>query len=148
MGSRPDACQGASAFALGVRELVMERLPRSVATVGNMIFEPGAFNVVPQSVTVFLEFRADDNTTLDAMEEALLARASAEADRLGLRTDVEPVERGTPVRMDADVRESIAQVCDRLGLSHADLPSGADHDAQVRAPVCPTGMIFVPSVEG
>lgn len=148
MGSRLDACLGASAFALGVRELVMERFPGNVATVGNMVFEPGVFNVVPQSVTVFLEFRADDNTTLDAMEEALLARVSEEADRFRLRTDVEPVERSTPVRMDTGVRESIARACDRLGLSHADLPSGAGHDAQVLAPVCPAGMIFVPSVEG
>jgi len=148
MGSRLDASQGASAFALGVRELVMERFPGSVATVGNMIFEPGAFNVVPQSVTVFLEFRVDDDVTLNAMEEVLLERASAEANRLGLRMDAEPVERSTPVRMDADVRASIAEACDRRGLSHADLPSGAGHDAQVLASVCPAGMIFIPSVEG
>jgi N-carbamoyl-L-amino-acid hydrolase len=28
------------------------------------------------------------------------------------------------------------------------LPSGAGHDAQMMARLCPTGMIFVPSVKG
>jgi N-carbamoyl-L-amino-acid hydrolase len=35
-----------------------------------------------------------------------------------------------------------------LGLKHAPLPSGAGHDAQALARICPTGMIFVPSVGG
>jgi N-carbamoyl-L-amino-acid hydrolase len=28
------------------------------------------------------------------------------------------------------------------------MPSGAGHDAQMLARVCPTGMVFVPSVKG
>ena len=28
------------------------------------------------------------------------------------------------------------------------LPSGAGHDAQMMARVCPTGMVFVPSLKG
>ena len=28
------------------------------------------------------------------------------------------------------------------------MPSGAGHDAQMLARICPTGMIFVPSVDG
>ena len=34
------------------------------------------------------------------------------------------------------------------GLSCRRLPSGAGHDAQMMARVCPAGMIFVPSVGG
>jgi beta-ureidopropionase / N-carbamoyl-L-amino-acid hydrolase len=36
----------------------------------------------------------------------------------------------------------------RLGHSVRRLPSGAGHDAQMLARVCPAGMIFVPSVGG
>ena len=35
-----------------------------------------------------------------------------------------------------------------LGHSVKRLPSGAGHDAQMLARVCPAGMIFVPSVDG
>ena len=36
----------------------------------------------------------------------------------------------------------------RLGRTTRRLPSGAGHDAQMLARVCPTAMIFVPSVDG
>ena len=42
-------------------------------------------------------------------------------------------------------QQAIVQAADRLGLSHISLPSGAGHDAQALAPLCPVGMIFVPS---
>jgi N-carbamoyl-L-amino-acid hydrolase len=35
-----------------------------------------------------------------------------------------------------------------MGLSVKRLPSGAGHDAQMLARVCPAAMIFVPSVGG
>lgn len=37
---------------------------------------------------------------------------------------------------------------DDLGLSFQLMPSGAGHDAQDMAQIAPTGMIFVPSVNG
>ena len=36
----------------------------------------------------------------------------------------------------------------RLGHSTRRMPSGAGHDAQMLARVCPTAMIFTPSVNG
>ena len=35
-----------------------------------------------------------------------------------------------------------------LGLSSIALPSGAGHDAQDLAQICPVGMVFVPSLKG
>ena len=35
-----------------------------------------------------------------------------------------------------------------LGLPCRRLPSGAGHDAQMMARICPASMIFVPSVDG
>ncbi|MCD8671308.1 M20/M25/M40 family metallo-hydrolase, partial [Klebsiella pneumoniae] len=37
---------------------------------------------------------------------------------------------------------------ERQALSYRRLPSGAGHDAQFMASVCPAGMIFVPCVDG
>ena len=44
-----------------------------------------------------------------------------------------------------DAIEALAQ---QKGLSTRRMPSGAGHDAQMIARVCPTGMIFVPSLDG
>jgi len=148
MGRRLDAAQGAGAFTLAARERVMRDFPGCVVNVGNMEFEPGAFNVVPQTVTVALEFRADDDDELDEMEASLLQQASIEAQRFGLGLETAFLDSTPPARMNDTVRDAFAQASKLLGLRHTFLPSGAGHDAQCLAQICPAGMIFVPSVGG
>ena len=45
-------------------------------------------------------------------------------------------------------RQAVMEACESLGLTHMPLVSGAEHDGQSLAGICPIGMIFVPSVEG
>ena len=42
----------------------------------------------------------------------------------------------------------VSNIASKLGFRVKSLPSGAGHDAQMFAPNCPTGMIFVPSHKG
>ena len=46
------------------------------------------------------------------------------------------------------VQDAIGRAADAAGLKTMRLPSGAGHDAQQIAQLCPMGMIFVPSVGG
>jgi acetylornithine deacetylase/succinyl-diaminopimelate desuccinylase-like protein len=50
--------------------------------------------------------------------------------------------------MAEEVKARISDACENLGLSMKMMPSGAGHDAQLFAALCPTGMIFVPSQGG
>jgi N-carbamoyl-L-amino-acid hydrolase len=50
--------------------------------------------------------------------------------------------------MSAAAQNAIRAASKGLGLTHLPLTSGAGHDAQNLAAVCPAGMIFVPSVDG
>ena len=56
--------------------------------------------------------------------------------------------RFDPVRFDPAIVDRVERIAGQQGLSHRRLPSGAGHDAQILARICPTGMIFVPSVNG
>jgi N-carbamoyl-L-amino-acid hydrolase len=56
--------------------------------------------------------------------------------------------RWPPVAFDPAVGDRVEATARRLGHSVRRLPSGAGHDAQMLARVCPAGMIFVPSVGG
>ena len=49
---------------------------------------------------------------------------------------------------DLRIREVIERTATGFGLSASRMPSGAGHDAQSIALLCPVGMIFVPSVAG
>lgn len=50
--------------------------------------------------------------------------------------------------MSENIRETFKKSCHQLGLTHTSLSSGAIHDGQSLAGVCPIGMIFVPSLDG
>ena len=148
MEDRIDASLGAGAFTLAARELVMTKFAGGVVNTGKMDFAPGAFNIVPARVDVALEFRAPTQTDFDAMDKALAALAKEQAARFGLGLNIEFLGKHSPTPMSDAAQNAFASACDNLRLSHTPLTSGAGHDAQSLADLCPVGMIFVPSVDG
>jgi allantoate deiminase len=148
MQDRLDAAQGASAFTTSARELVIRNFPNCVMNVGRMEFTPGAFNIVPERVSVWLEFRSADQKELEQMEVLLVECAEQKARLFGVKLEKEFVGRHEPTPMSEIVQNAIRDAAGWLGLSHMPLVSGAGHDAQNLAKVCPAGMIFVPSVGG
>jgi N-carbamoyl-L-amino-acid hydrolase len=148
MNARRDAVVGAAAFVIGVRETVTRDFAGCVATVGDIVAEPGSYNVVPGRAILQLECRAADDARLAALELALTRRARAEAEAFALDVTVEPVGRWEPAPTDPAVRALIAAAAAALGLTTMEVPSGAGHDAQSLAAVTPSGMVFVPSTGG
>jgi N-carbamoyl-L-amino-acid hydrolase len=148
MEARRDAGLAAAVFAAAANAVVVRDFPDCVATVGDMRFHPGAFNIVPGSVRLSLEFRSLERAQLDALEAALLEQARAAAQEHALGVDVTPVGHWEPTALDAGVRDAIETAADGLGLVALELPSGAGHDAQALAGITPSGMIFVPSTGG
>ncbi len=148
MDDRLDASLGASAFTLAARELVMKDFLKCVVNAGKMDFAPGAFNIVPERVNVSLEFRSPAEEEFKRLDIALLELARKEAGHFGLELKVEFLGRHSPSMMSDEIQQAYALACDDLGLTHIALTSGAGHDGQSLADMCPVGMIFVPSAGG
>jgi N-carbamoyl-L-amino-acid hydrolase len=148
MDDRLDASLGASAFTLAARELVMKEFPACVVNIGKMDFAPGAFNIVPARVDLSLEFRSPDEDEFKRLDVALIELARKEAARFGLVLEIEHLGKHSPSLMSDKVQRAYTEACDDLGLTHTSLTSGAGHDGQSLAELCPVGMIFVPSVNG
>ncbi len=148
MEDRLDAGQGAGAFILAVREIVMRDFPNCVANLGKIEFAPGASNIVPARADLLLEFRSPDEDQLLKLDIALVKLANDKAEQFGLKLLAEPLGKHLPNLMSADIQKTFRSSCDTLGLSSTVLASGAIHDAQSLVDVCPIGMIFVPSVDG
>lgn len=148
MEARHDAGVAASRIVLKAREIVVRDFPGSVITVGDIRLEPGAFNVIPKTAQLALEFRSQDEEALLAIEAAVRTAIESEAKAEGVSAAITPVARWQPVQLDARLSDVIERVAHRLGLSTTRLASGAGHDAEELATVTPTGMIFVPSVAG
>jgi hydantoinase/carbamoylase family amidase len=148
MEDRLDASLGASAFTLAAREIVMKDFPNCVINVGDMEFTPGAFNIIPARVYLALEFRSPDEAQFQQLNRALLEWADQEAQRFGLELKAESLGKHSPSLMSKEIQHVFAEACDDLGLTHTSLVSGAGHDGQSLADICPVGMIFVPSADG
>jgi N-carbamoyl-L-amino-acid hydrolase len=145
---RLDAAQGAAAFILEARKLVLQQFPGCVANVGLLVLEPGAYNIVPQRAVLGFECRSASMGELERLEAALLAQAQHEAQRYNLGLEAELLSRHAPAMMSVKVQDAIAGAAEALGLAHTRLASGAGHDAQSLASLCSSGMIFIPSQEG
>ncbi len=148
MHLRHDAGHVAARINVFVRELCAELGGTQVGTVGATTVVPNLVNVVPSVATMTIDLRNTEEATL-RVAEARLAGFVAEATATeGVRVESRSLARFEPVEFDPRVVELVERVAGQLGWSVRRMPSGAGHDAQMFARVCPAGMIFVPSVKG
>jgi N-carbamoyl-L-amino-acid hydrolase len=145
---RHDAGVAAAAVVTGLRRLAVEIGEGQVATVGSVRFEPDLVNVVPRRVTLTVDLRHPDESRLRAAERAAAALLADAAAAEGVTFETESLARFEPVAFDPGVVDLVETVAGELGHSCRRIVSGAGHDAQMLARVCPTGMVFVPSRGG
>ncbi|MFC5471972.1 Zn-dependent hydrolase [Cohnella suwonensis] len=147
MNMRTDAMAGAAEMIVRL-ELLAARKASLVATTGRMQVAPNIPNVIPGTVEFTLDIRHDNEGTLSWFCDYLIQEYEDIANRRGLGMTITPWLATTPVPMSLELTEQAERVCAGIGLSNRRMFSGAGHDAQLFAPVCPTAMIFVPSRGG
>ena len=148
MRLRHDACFVAGSIVTLVRSLALELGGHQVGTVGRLDLHPDLVNVVAARATLTVDLRNTDGAVLAAAEKRLRDHVAAIAEAEGVSCAWRPLAEFDPVEFDASVIELVESTARRLGRSVMRLPSGAGHDAQMLARVCPTGMVFVPSRGG
>ncbi len=148
MAQRADALWGTSEFIHQARKMVIDRFSPGVMNCGQIHVSPGSFNIVPGEARLALEFRHSSVEKMDEMEEALLDLAAQIAISQNLQFEVEPLASSTPSQMDERMMQMVEKAANRLGISHARLPSLAGHDARSLNQITPAALIFVPSVSG
>ncbi len=148
MALRQDAGRAAGTFTVKAWSTLRADFPDCVINVGGMRFHPGTFNVVPHTVALDLEYRAPNDRQLEDLQQTLTGLAQAAARECRVELETGPVETSPAATMSTRMQGMLAHAADRLGLPHRRMPSGAGHDAQSFADLCPTGMIFIPSVGG
>ena len=119
-----------------------------VATVGRLNAFPDLVNVVPARVAFTVDVRNTDEDRLQQAEQALFAFARRMAAEEGCDIVMKPLARFEPVEFDGRMIDLVEGTAKALGHSVKRMPSGAGHDAQMLARVCPSAMIFVPSING
>jgi N-carbamoyl-L-amino-acid hydrolase len=148
MSMRRDPGFVAAKISVFLRDLSSRYGGDQVCTVGKIDLFPNLINVIPATAVLTLDVRNTDENLLQKAEDEI----SAYITELALLEDVQVTTRGLarfePVVFD----DSVVGLIEKIALNHGHtvcrMPSGAGHDAQMFARVCPTAMVFVPSVDG
>jgi N-carbamoyl-L-amino-acid hydrolase len=148
MRLRCDAGYVAAAITTFVRDLARHVGGGQVATVGRLEVRPGLVNVVPAGAKLTVDLRNADDALLRRAEELLAAEVERLAEAEGVTVSSRSLARFEPVGFDPGTVDVVEATAQQLGYTTHRMPSGAGHDAQILARICPAAMIFTPSVAG
>ena len=148
MDRRRNAMLAAADLVLAVDRIVRSVPGRQVGTVGRLFVTPGAPNVIPGQVDLTVELRDLETGKIRTLWSRIEGEAREIARKYDASFDYVLQHTNDPAISDPGVRRVIGDAVAGLGLSSQSMPSGAGHDAQDLARICPMGMIFVPSVKG
>jgi N-carbamoyl-L-amino-acid hydrolase len=148
MALRHDPLLVAARIATFLRDLASRYGGNQVCTVGKLDVHPNLVNVVAARATMTLDVRNTDEDVLRRAESEIREHWQTLARTEGVSISERRLARFEPVVFDERVVAMVHRVASEHGHTVIELPSGAGHDAQMLARVCPTAMIFVPSHKG
>lgn len=148
MRLRHDAGYGAARIACFVRDLAYNIGESQVGTVGVLSLKPGLINVVPGEAFLTVDLRNTSEARLKEAEDHLSAFIHELVQQEGLEVAIRRLARFEPVTFDPAIVQAIEAAAAELGRKPRPMTSGAGQDAQMLARLCPTAMIFVPSIGG
>lgn len=131
-----------------VRRLTSDLGGAQVATVGAVTLTPNLVNVVPSTARMTVDLRNTDDEVLQMAETRFRGHVAQVAEQEGVGVETRTLARFEPVDFDTRVIDLVEAGARGRDLSFTRMPSGAGHDAQMFARICPTAMIFTKSVNG
>ena len=148
MSMRRDPSFVAAKIAVFLRDLADRYAGHQVCTVGKVDLFPNLINVIPAKAVMTLDVRNTEEEILQRAENEITEFITSLALEENVAITSRQLARFEPVVFHPQVIDLVESAAMALAPSVTRMPSGAGHDAQMFARVCPSAMIFVPSVEG
>jgi len=148
MDLRQDAMLAAAKLVVAIHDIITTEKGRQVENVGKIEAYPGAYNVIPGKVIMSLEIRDLSYQKILDLFKKIENKAMAIAASTGTKISFQQQNAIKPALTTKSIQDKIVQSAESLGLSYKHMQSGAGHDSQNMALICPMGMIFVPSKGG
>src|SRR5215468_1122422 len=148
MRLRRDAGYLAASVNVFARMLALEMGGHQVATVGVLSLSPNLINVVPNRAVFTVDLRNTDEARLKESEARVAEHVAEVAQQERVEVQTRVLARFEPVIFDPALVDRVERHARALGLSTRRMPSGPGSAAVLMQRICPTAMIFVPSVAG
>jgi N-carbamoyl-L-amino-acid hydrolase len=148
MHLRHDAALASAEIIALVHRLAQKFGGHQKGTVGRIELYPNLVNVIAERAVLTIDLRNTDQSQLETAERELFSAFAQLEGGGSVSISSRNLARFKPVAFPVEIVSLVEATARDLGLPSRRLPSGAGHDAQMMARICPSGMIFVPSVGG
>ena len=149
MRLRTDSLAAAAQAVAAVEEITTASATgTTVGTVGMVVNEPNAANVIPERTVFSIDLRDADAATLDGVAAQVADRVRRVAATRGVGIEMQATSVTAPVVLSSRLRKALARSAEAQGIAFMEMPSGAVHDALEIAGVTDVAMVFVPSLAG
>ncbi len=145
---RRDAGLAAAKLVEKIRVIAVNVGGDQRSTCGMIKYYPNAINVIPGKVVMTVDLRNSNEAGLAEAEHELMACSKEIEMSENVSVEVKMLEKVAAVEFDKNVVSTLEQIVTSLGVHSRRMISGAGHDAQLIARICPTAMIFIPSIGG
>lgn len=143
---RADAMQDFIAVATALNAIMQDPSDILRFTIGRLSVSPNTSNSVAGQIVFSIDLRHPDRAELTARGDAIAAVVHAAARHT--KAVIEERFTAWPLDFDPAITAAIERAATGLGLASLRMPSGAFHDAQFVAQICPAAMLFIPSRDG
>ena len=148
MNRRRDAGLAAAYANIALNRFALEIGENTVITPGQISQRPNLPNIVPAEVVMTVDMRQFKPELFAKINGEIDKIVRAEAEKVGVSVEIEELLNAQGAVFNEDLVDMVERHAEKLGYSNMRMPSGAGHDAQVMNRLCPTAMIFCPSVDG
>ena len=148
MNRRQDALLGAARIVEMVNALGHQHAPHACATVGMLNVHPNSRNVIPGRTFLTIDIRHPHPETLALLDQTIRTRVEEIAKQSQLEAQLDEIMHFDPLPFEESCVASVELAAEQCGYPHQNIVSGAGHDACNLAKMTPTGMIFIPCIDG
>jgi N-carbamoyl-L-amino-acid hydrolase len=148
MDRRRDSLAAAAEIILATERIALAAEPGGRASSSWIENYPNARGNVSNVTRLHCDVRHDHATQAIAMETSLRSDLHEIAARRRVRIDVDPYATFGPVHFDQTLCNLLRRKAENRQLTTRDMTAAAGHDSVLIAPLCPSAMLFIPSVGG
>ena len=148
MERRRDSLAATAEIILAVERIALAAEPQGRASATWIENFPNARGNVANITRLHCDVRHEHAQRAIAMEGELRAAMDGIAARRRVAVDVDPYTTFGPVAFDQTLGNLLRRKAEVRQLATRDMVAAAGHDSVLIAPLCPSAMLFVPSVGG
>jgi len=148
MSHRKDALAAASDAILKIRENCINFGEPAVITNGIISAGPASKNIIPGEVYFSIDLRYHTDDGMYELEQQTRAIIEETCKMHGVEVDIQQYWRAKPAIFHETIVNCVEEAASENDCDAIRIISGAGHDAVFINDAFPTGMIFVPSING